>query len=200
MPRPSKRDHLIDTAVDLFNSNGFHATGIDTILEHAGVARMTLYNHFESKDQLILAALERRDEAFRAWFVEEVTAASDKPREQLVLQFDVLRRWISGDAPGPNFSGCTFINAAAEFGDPSNPVHRAARIHKHRLRAIIAGIAEAAGARNPDSLAARLHILIEGAIVTAQVTGEIGAADHAKDVARMIIADNIAAAPQQSTA
>ena len=192
MARPSKRDHLIDTAVDLFNSNGFHATGIDTILERAGVARMTLYNHFESKDQLILAALQRRDERFRAWFVEEVAQASDKPREQLVVLFDVLRRWISGDAPGPTFCGCTFINAAAEFGDPANPVHRAARTHKHKLRAIIAGIAEAAGARNPDSIAARLHLLIEGAIVTAQVTGEIGAVDHAKDIARMVIADDVA--------
>lgn len=191
MPRPSKRDQLIDTAVDLFNSNGFHATGIDTILERAGVARMTLYNHFDSKDQLIVAALERRDEWFRTWFGEEVAAITDTPREQLVVMFDVLRRWISGDAPGPAFSGCTFINAAAEFGDPSDPVHRTARAHKQKLRAIIAGIAEAAGARNPDSIAARLHLLIEGAIVTAQVTGEIGAVDHAKDVARMVIADDI---------
>lgn len=193
MPRPSKRDHLIDTAVDLFNSSGFHATGIDTILEHAGVARMTLYNHFDSKDQLILAALERRDESFRAWFVEEVVQATDSPRDRLLALFDVLRRWITGDAPGPAFCGCTFINAAAEYGDPANPVHRAARTHKHKLRAIISGIAEAAGARNPDTLAARLHLLIEGAIVTAQVTGETGAVDHAKDIARMVIADDVGA-------
>ena len=152
---------------------------------------MTLYNHFESKDQLILAALQRRDETFRAWFLDEVAKAADTPHGRLLALFDVLKRWIAGDAPGPGFSGCTFINATAEYADRANPVHRAARTHKHKLRAAIAAVAEAAGARNPDTLATRLHLLIEGAIVTAQVTGEIGAVDHAKDIARMVIAGDM---------
>jgi len=189
--RPSKRDELVREAQQIFYRDGFHATGMDLLSAETGISKTTMFKHFRSKEELILAALQRRDETFREWFLEEVTKVADTPRARLLALFDVLRRWIGGDAPGPGFSGCTFINAAAEYGDPANPVHRAARTHKHRLRAAIAELAEAAGARNPDALATRLHLLIEGAIVTAQVTGEIGAVDHAKDIARTVIAGDL---------
>ena len=79
-----RREHLLDTALSLFGTEGFHATGIDKILASAGVAKMTLYNHFRSKDELILAALRRRDERFRHWFVREVEHRAATPRDRLL--------------------------------------------------------------------------------------------------------------------
>ena len=86
----TRRDHLVDTALKLFARGGFHATGIDTILAEAGVAKMTLYNHFRSKEELILAVLRRRDELFRNWFVKRVEQQADQPRQRLIAMFDVL--------------------------------------------------------------------------------------------------------------
>ena len=84
-----RRDHLVDIALDLFSRDGFHATGIDKILAESGVAKMTLYKHFRSKDELILAALRRRDERFRNWFMRTVERRADTPRERLLAMFDV---------------------------------------------------------------------------------------------------------------
>ena len=86
----SRRDHLVDTALEMFCRDGFHATGIDKILAHAGVAKMTLYNHFRSKDELILAALRRRDEKFRNWFMRAVERLGKTPRNRLLAIFDAL--------------------------------------------------------------------------------------------------------------
>ncbi|MDJ0935396.1 MAG: helix-turn-helix domain-containing protein, partial [Kiloniellales bacterium] len=107
----TRRDHLVDTAAKLFARHGFHATGIDRILAEAGVAKMTLYKHFRSKDELILAALRRRDEEFRNWFRRRVEARADAPRARLLAVFDVLAEWFEQ----PDFAGCTFVAAAAEF-------------------------------------------------------------------------------------
>ena len=86
----SRRDHLVETALGLFMRDGFHATGIDAILAEAGVAKMTLYNHFKSKDELILAALRLRDEQFLEWLVSAVEARADKPRGRLLALFGAL--------------------------------------------------------------------------------------------------------------
>ncbi len=134
---PSRRDHLVDTALALFQRDGFHATGIDTIVAEAGVAKMTLYNHFKSKDELILAALRLRDERFRDWFVAAGEVRAGKPRGRLLALFGALDEWINQ----PGFSGCTFINAADEYGRPDDPIHRAAAEHKRLVRDYVRDIA-----------------------------------------------------------
>ncbi|HDL16453.1 MAG TPA: TetR/AcrR family transcriptional regulator, partial [Rhizobiales bacterium] len=96
MARPSKKEHLVDTAVKLFGRDGFNATGIDKILQEAGVARMTLYKHFKSKDELILAALRRRDEQFRIWFKSAVEKTGGSPAQRLLASFDALEEWFEG--------------------------------------------------------------------------------------------------------
>ncbi len=88
----TRRDHLIDTALRLFYQQGYHATGIDRILAESGVAKMTLYKHFRSKDELILAALQLRDERFRNWLMAEMEAASPDPVERLLAMFDALEQ------------------------------------------------------------------------------------------------------------
>src|SRR5258708_27708372 len=102
-----RRDHLVETALALFSKHGYHATGIDRILAEAGVAKMTLYKHFKSKDELILAALSRRDEKFRTWFMREVERHGRTPRERLLVVFDILEAWFQSR----EFRGCMFVNA-----------------------------------------------------------------------------------------
>ncbi|MBC9033425.1 TetR/AcrR family transcriptional regulator [Sphingomonas sp. JC676] len=183
-----RREHLIETALRLFYTQGFHATGIDKILAEAGVAKMTLYKHFRSKDELILATLRRRDEVFRNWLMGAMEQAASDPRERMLAMFDALHDWFHGRALSVlGFHGCAFIKAAGEFNDPDHPVHRACAEHKRMIIDYLAGLATAAGAHDPQALAEQLALLKEGAIVTAQVRGMTNAAQQAKRVARTMI-------------
>ena len=184
----SRRDELVDTALRLFYAQGFHATGIDKVLAEAGVAKMTLYKHFRSKDELILAALHRRDEQFRNWLMGEMERASADPRERLLAMFDALEEWFEGGAfTGLGFSGCLFINAAGEFGDADHPAHRSSCEHKRLIVDYLTKLCTEAGAADPQGLAEQLALLKEGAIVTAQVRGMPEAAKTAKAMAQGLL-------------
>ena len=193
----TKRDHLVNTALELFMRDGFQATGIDKILKESGVAKMTLYNHFKSKDELILAVLRRRDETFRNWFMRVVEGASDSPRERLLAVFDALAQWFGQD----DFSGCTFINATAEFGDREDAIRGSCVEHKQLVLGYLEELAEAAGARNPKDLAFALNLLAEGAVVAARVMDSRDAAERAKRSAIILIANALdPEAPARETA
>tara|TARA_R110002167_G_scaffold8756_5_gene40040 strand:- start:544 stop:1134 length:591 start_codon:yes stop_codon:yes gene_type:complete len=191
MARPAKRDAVLATAKRLFYRDGIRATGIDRILDEAGVARMTLYNHFAGKDELIAAALQERSGEFRAWLQAEVEQRATDPRERLLAVFDVVGDWIRGERAGQGFAGCAFIKAAAEYGDSDDPVHRLAAGHKAALRSDLAALARAAGAAQPEDLAARLLMLVDGAIVTAQVSGDAAAALWARELAGLLLASEL---------
>jgi AcrR family transcriptional regulator len=178
----SRKAHLVQTALDLFHRDGFHATGIDKILKESGVAKMTLYNHFRSKEDLILAALEERDRRFGQWFRSELDKAADTPKEKLLAAFDVLELWFRGD-----FHGCMFINAAAEFADKNDDIHHLAGDHKQQMLSHITELARAANVPDPETLAYQLKLLIEGAIVMAHVCQDTGAARKAKVAARTLL-------------
>lgn len=184
----SRRDDLIDTALRLFYRGGFNATGIDKILAEAGVAKMTLYKHFPSKDDLILAVLERRDEQFRAWLVAEMDKAGPDPRTQLLAMFDALESWFNGEAFKPlGFNGCAFINASSEFGEQQHPAHQAAAAHKQCIVEHLEALCAEAGSQAPRELAEKLALLKEGAISTAHVRGMPEAAQIAKAIAATLI-------------
>lgn len=180
----SRRDHLVDTALALFYRDGFHATGIDRILAEAGVAKMTLYKHFKSKDELILAALRRRDERFRDWFMAEVERRARPPEARLLAVFDALAAWFAR----PDFNGCMFVNASAEFARTEDPVHALAAEHKRLLLDYLKTLARAAGAAEPEALARKLELLVEGAIVAAHVCGDRAAAADARAAAETLLA------------
>lgn len=167
MPARSRKDALVDKASQLFYRDGFHATGIDRIIGEAGVAKMTLYNNFDSKEALILEALSRRQESFGRWLTGRTGGAGRAPRAKLLALFDALGEWFASK----DFRGCLFIRAAGEYPALSNPIHRRAAEHKRGLREFIAGIAREAGVDRPDALARRLMLLVEGSIVTAQIGG-----------------------------
>lgn len=184
-----RRDHLVDTALKLFSRYGFHATGIDRILSESGVAKMTLYKHFKSKDELILAALQRRDELHRNWLTSEVERLATAPHERLLALFTALTSWFNSD----DFAGCCFINATAEYAERESPIHAAAAEHKRMIRAYILELAISTVAKNADELTDQLMLLMEGAIVAAQISGEVAPARHAKAAAEILIGRALAA-------
>jgi AcrR family transcriptional regulator len=184
MRRSEIRDHLLKTALRLFNQHGYTATGIDLIIAEAGVAKTTLYRHFDTKEDLILAALQRRDEeardAMRA-FVEQ--HASD-PVERLLATFDHVEAWFRDE----QFRGCLFVSAAGEHKDTANPVFRAAVLHKRLVLAYFEELAHAARVAEPKRIAAEINLLHEGATAIAQMTRTAEPARQAKRMAARLLA------------
>ena len=170
---PSRRDELVDAAMRVFYRHGFHASGLDRILEESGISRMTIYNHFKSKDELILAALRRRDEIFRNKMMQFVDAKKRSPINRLLAVFDYHENWFTGK----DFCGCMFINASAEFSDPASAPRQVAAEHKRSVVRYLVDLAKQAGFADPQAVADQLNILIEGSIVTAQVVGQVEGTD-----------------------
>ena len=183
MPPADKRDLIVKTALELFARDGFHATGIDRIADRAGVSKKTLYNHFRSKDELVLAVLAFYDSSFRNSFVREVESAGQTAEDRLLAVFDVAGAWFSEKT----FFGCLFVNAIGEHSAPESELRRACQGFKRRMRDYIRELVEEAGLS--DSAAARdeIALLLEGAIVTAQVEGSARAAKTAKRIAKRLI-------------
>lgn len=191
MSERSRRDQLIETALDLFSRGGFQAVGIDRLLSEAGVAKMTLYKHFRSKDELILAVLRVRDERWRAWFTHAVESKATEPRGRLLAVFDALAEWFAE----PDFRGCLFVNAVAELGGSDEAACALAIEHKRYVTGYLRGLAEAAGARDADALARAMALLVEGATVTAQICRLPSVAADAKRAAEVLLAEHLPAPP-----
>lgn len=179
----SKREQLIQTAQKLFARNGFHAVGIDTILEESGVAKRTLYNHFRSKDDLILAVLRYYDERFRNQFIKSVEKRSGTPRGRLLALFDVAEDWFAqGD-----FFGCMFVGATGEFPEEGTAIRNICREFKKLLQNYIEQLAAQARLEHPRQLAEQLLLLLEGAITMAQINNSPVSARQAKNAAKVLI-------------
>lgn len=171
-----KRNQLITTANELFYKNGFHATGIDTLLEEAGIAKMTLYNHFTSKEDLISKALDEKSKRVIAWLVKGLDDHAVSERDKLFTVFDIYEQWFKSD----DFYGCMFAKAAAEFPETNHPVHKTASKHLTRLFEMLLSIATKAKVSNPNTLAEQIVLLLEGASSVAFSTGATISARRAK--------------------
>ena len=178
-----KRDHLVAVAQKMFCARGFHAVSVDAIIDEAGVARMTLYKNFPSKEDLIVETLRREDRLFRQWLVSAVEARSTRPDDRIFQIFMALHERFAAEG----YYGCAFIRASVEFPDPRHPVHRAAEEHKGMIRSYLRGLASDAGARNPIALAEQLYILLEGAITASQLHGDPWPADYAGQAAEQLV-------------
>jgi AcrR family transcriptional regulator len=179
--RPSVAETILDHALRLFYAEGIRATGVDRVIAEAGVAGMSFYRNFKSKDGLVAAVLERRDRLWMDWFRGVVEAGDADPARRLLRVFDALGQWFAR----PDFHGCMFINAAGEFADADSTARRAAAGHKARLRAYMADLATQAGLE--PGLGAMLFLLAEGAIVAAFVQGDKDAAALAGQAAQRLI-------------
>ena len=174
MRRAEKRDHIVRIAYEFFNQHGYHAVGVDQIVAEAGVAKTTLYRHFNSKDDLIVAVLRMVDKQFR----EDMRQAADSTAGQslLLATFDYLRQWFRS----ADFFGCPFLGATKEYCDPGSSVHREAALHKRLMLAYFEELARHEGFREPEAVARDIHLLHEGATAVAQVSDESTAATAAK--------------------
>lgn len=182
--RPSKRDELVRESLKIFYRDGFHATGMDLLSAETGISKTTMFKHFRSKEDLILATLRLRDENFRNWLFRRMEQAGP-PRAQLLAMFDALKEWFEE----PGFRSCMFIKAASEYPDPGHPIHAQAAEHKRLLFRQLEKIAADAGANDPAALARTLLLLKEGAIVTAHIGHEADPAGDAKAAARRFLSD-----------
>jgi AcrR family transcriptional regulator len=182
-PGPDARERILEAAYELFSRQGIRAVGIDAIVERSGVARMTLYRHFPSKDALVLAFLERREQRWtKDWLQAEVEQRADDARERLLAIFDVFDGWFRHD----DFEGCSFINVLLETADPLHAHHRASTDYLARIRAYVRRLAADAGVADPDGFARQWHILMKGSIVAAG-EGDRQAARRAQEVASLLL-------------
>ena len=182
----SPRDRILASAYDLFSRKGIRAVGVDEVIAHAGVAKATLYRHFASKDDLVLAFLQEREQLWtKGWVEAEARRRGDTPEERLLAIFDLFDEWFRRD----DFEGCSFINVLLETNDRATPIGSASAAHLANIRSIIRQLAAEAGLRDPAGFAHSWHILMKGSIVAAG-EGDRDAARRAQAMARLLIAQH----------
>ena len=177
------RQRIVETAERLFYAEGIRSVGIDRIIAEAEVAKMTLYNHFSSKDDLILAVLQYREEKFDEMFARSMARHVRKGMDRLEAFFAALKGWFKS----PGFRGCSFINAVVELADASHPASQFSAAHKERFREMIREIITEAKGTKAASAAPAIALLVEGAIVTAVMEQSSDPADVAKGAAMLLV-------------
>ena len=177
------RERILQAAYDLFSKRGIRAVGTEEILAQAGVAKSTLYRHFPSKDELVLAFLQRREHRWTREFVEaEARRRGSTPRERLLAIFDVFDEWFHRD----DFEGCSFVNVLLEMSDANNPLGKASAAHLEYIRSVVRTLAEEAGVQDAETFAHSWHILMKGSIVAAG-EGDVSAARRARAMAEDLL-------------
>jgi AcrR family transcriptional regulator len=181
---PTARDRILSSAYELFSHHGIRAVGVDEVIKQAQVAKATLYRHFASKDDLVLAFLQQREQLWtKEWVEAEARRRADTPEEQLLAIFDLFDEWFHRE----DFEGCSFINVLLEMNDRKTTLGGASAVHLANIRSIIRQLATEAGLRDPEQFAHSWHILMKGSIVAAG-EGDRDAARRAQAMGRLLIA------------
>jgi AcrR family transcriptional regulator len=187
-PTENARKRILLTAYDLFARHGIRAVGVDRIVAESGVAKTTLYRHFASKDDLVVAALALREELWsRDWLQHEVERRGGPARTRLLTIFDVFGEWFRT----ADYEGCLFTRTLLELGDRTTPPAAASVSALARIRAWLAGLAEEAGVRDPVRFASQWQLLMLGSLVKA-ATGDTEAAAEASQVASLLLERELA--------
>jgi AcrR family transcriptional regulator len=195
-PRPSPdeavndaRERILRTAYELFLKHGFNAVGVDRIVAEASVAKTTLYRHFRSKNDLVVAVLGRHEDLWTAgWLESEARRRADAGEDEILAVFAAFDDWFRDEG----YQGCMFINSLLEIHDDTSPIHRAALDGIDHVYARLVGWAEEAGVRDPSAFAHRIQLLMRGSIVAA-VEGRLEAVAEAGALARQLLAQERAA-------
>ena len=182
--KSNARERILETAERLFYAEGVRAVGVDRIISEADVAKMTLYNHFGSKDDLILAVLEYREAKIDAYFRAAVARFIDEGNYPLDAFFAALGEWFES----PDFRGCAFINASVELADATHPAAQFVAQHKHRFHDWLSELIVETGSTGAAAFAPAIAVLVEGAIVTAVMEGTAESAQVAHDAALALVA------------
>ncbi|MEM9002885.1 MAG: TetR/AcrR family transcriptional regulator [Cyanobacteria bacterium P01_F01_bin.86] len=165
MPRKSAatdkplREHILEVADTLFYTQGIHAVGIDRVIAVAGIAKTSLYRYFPSKDALVKAYLEQRDERFWRELEAALADCDTDPRSQLLGIID----WIAQLLARPTCYGCPFLLTVGEFPEPQHLARPVIMRHKQQLRDRLENLAQTAQLQHPQILGMRLLMLTDGA-------------------------------------
>jgi AcrR family transcriptional regulator len=177
------RQRLLDSAYELFSRRGIGAVGIEEVIARASVAKATLYRHFPSKNDLVLAFLQRREQLWTyGWVEKEARLRGGTPEASLLAIFDLFDEWFHRT----DFEGCSFINVMLETANPGSDIGAATALHLENIRGVIRTLAEEAGLRDAELFALSFHILMKGSIVQAG-EGDLEAAKRAQAMARLLI-------------
>jgi AcrR family transcriptional regulator len=177
------RERILETAYELFRRHGFQAVGVNRISEEAGVGKRTLYRHFRSKAELVVAVLALHEQRWTVdWLEREIEQRASDPEARLLAVFDVFDEWFGRS----DFESCMFINSLIESHDRKSTIGFASAAHIENVRGFIRGLAETAGMRDPEGFARRWQILMAGSIVLA-TRGDEHAAPSARDVAVLLL-------------
>lgn len=178
------RQRLIDSALQRFYRDGFRNVGIDQVLSDVGISKTAFYKHFESKEDLMLAALEQQNQWLQQTFRDMIQErGGPTPRGQLYAVLDVVETIIESE----DFQGCIFVNVAMEFPLPHDPAHQLAAANKQAIEQIIRKLAKEANANSPVDLARELCLIIEGAYITRQITRDANTINSARHLAELAI-------------
>ncbi|MFJ5262220.1 TetR/AcrR family transcriptional regulator [Streptomyces sp. NPDC088387] len=180
MESPAVREQALDAAEELFYGRGVQTVGMDAVRAASGLSLKRLYQLYPSKDRLVEAYLDRRDERWRGRLADYVSTHDD-PRERILAVYDWLERWFGEEG----FRGCAWINAYGELGAISAGVADRVRAHKEAFRDCLAGLVADAG--RPAALVWPLFLLAEGAMVTAGIEGGTEAAGRAREAAERLL-------------
>jgi AcrR family transcriptional regulator len=178
------RQRILDAASELFYQNGIRATGVATIISHAGVAKATFFHHFPAKSDLVIAWLQQPASRWFDRIRAELDATTQSPASRLLSFFDLLGEWFAQD----DFRGCAFQNAAAETPEAAHALRQATHDYALEIQHYLRRTAKDAGLSNPAGIAEQLHLLAQGAIATAVATRSREAARVARAAARRIVA------------
>jgi AcrR family transcriptional regulator len=176
------KDKVFQTAAQLFYQYGYRAIGVDTLAAESGIGKMTLYRHYPSKDDLIVAYLKDSNDLFWNNF-EEITKDAVTPRDKLLAFFEALQEYVNT----PACYGCPFLNVATEYPETDYPGHQMALEHKQSVRAKFRELAKEAGALDPGVLSDQLFLLMDGAYMAARMFGPRNPASHLASAARTLI-------------
>jgi AcrR family transcriptional regulator len=183
--RLSARERLLAAADELFYENGINLVGIDRVIEHAGVAKASLYDSFGSKEELIRCYLQARSER-RQGRVRERMAQFQAPQDKILSVFDLLAETVAE----PNYNGCAFQRAGAEAGTGST-IKGTCDASRAWIRREFTELARAAGARDPESLGRQLVLLYDGAAATAHMDRDLEAPQAGRALAERLLSSQI---------
>jgi AcrR family transcriptional regulator len=179
----SGRERVMRAAYDLFSRQGTRTVGVDAVISEAGVAKMTLYRNFASKDDLILAFLERRETLWTVgWVRAESQRRGNTPVQRLLAIFEIFGEWFAR----PDFEGCSFITTLLEVTNRDSAVRQASVLHLANIRGYLCELATEAGVADPDAFARQWHILMKGSII-AGAEGDTQAADRARELGILLL-------------
>lgn len=183
MVAPRGKERVLEAAYELFTQRGMAQVGVDTIIAHAGTARMTLYRNYRSRDELALDVLRTREQRWTfGWLSEETARRAVRPQDRLLAIFDMFAEWFER----ADFEGCLFLKGLLEYETPEHPVRVASVEHLRTIRAFLQGLAAEAGAPDPIALARQWHVLMMGSIMAAEA-GDPAAAAGARELGVILL-------------